>query len=174
MQEPWVQSLGWEDPLEKGMATHCSILVWRIPWTEEPAGLQSTGSKRVGHDWSNEALPSTHWMPGGTQSPTPTLPVLTTTGVSGGVNRCWWRSTWVRRPLEASASKSTDSCRAHLGITVPSRDQPHPPPQPWKSKFRCTFLPRWCVTVFTPLGLRGWGREQYLVFIIFVCFVLLL
>ena len=50
MQETWVQSLGWEDPLEKGMATHCSILVWRIPWTEEPAGLQSTGSKRVGHD----------------------------------------------------------------------------------------------------------------------------
>ena len=50
MQEMWVQSLGWEDPLEKGMATHCSILVWRIPWMEEPGGLQSTGSKRVGRD----------------------------------------------------------------------------------------------------------------------------
>ena len=45
MQESWVQSLGWEDPLEKGMATHCSILAWRIPWTEEPGGLQSKGSK---------------------------------------------------------------------------------------------------------------------------------
>ena len=50
MQESWVQSLGWEDPLEKGMATHSSILVWRIPWTEEPGGLQSIGSQRVGHD----------------------------------------------------------------------------------------------------------------------------
>ena len=43
MQETLVQSLGWEDPLEKEMATHSSILVWRIPWTEEPGGLQSTG-----------------------------------------------------------------------------------------------------------------------------------
>ena len=50
MQETWVQSLGWEDPLEKGMATHCSILAWRIPWTEEPGGLQSMGSSRVRHD----------------------------------------------------------------------------------------------------------------------------
>ena len=43
MQETWVQSLGWEDPLEKGKATHSSILAWRIPWTEEPGGLQSMG-----------------------------------------------------------------------------------------------------------------------------------
>jgi len=50
MWETWVQSLGWEDPLEKEMATHSSILAWRIPWTEEPGGLQSTGSQRVGHD----------------------------------------------------------------------------------------------------------------------------
>ena len=48
--ETWVRSLGWEDPLEKGMATHSSILAWRIPWTEEPGGLQSTGSQKVGHD----------------------------------------------------------------------------------------------------------------------------
>ena len=45
-----VQPLGREEPLEKGMATHSSILAWRIPWTEEPGGLQSTGSQRVGHD----------------------------------------------------------------------------------------------------------------------------
>ena len=45
MLEAWVQSLGWEDPLEEEMATHSSILAWRIPWTEEPGGLQSTGSK---------------------------------------------------------------------------------------------------------------------------------
>ena len=49
-QEMWIQSLGQEDPLEKGIATHSSILAWRIPWTEEPGGLQSMGSHRVGHD----------------------------------------------------------------------------------------------------------------------------
>ena len=48
MLETWVRSLGWEDPLEKGKATHSSILSWRIPWTEEPGGLQSVGSQRVG------------------------------------------------------------------------------------------------------------------------------
>ena len=47
MQETQVQSLGWEDPLEKGMATHSSILAWRIPWTEEPGGLQSMGRKEL-------------------------------------------------------------------------------------------------------------------------------
>ena len=49
MQETWVRSLGWEDPLEKEMAIHSSIHAGRIPWTEEPGGLQSTGSQRVGH-----------------------------------------------------------------------------------------------------------------------------
>ena len=49
MQETGVQSLGWEDPLEKRMATHSRILAFRIPWTEEPGGLQSVGSQRVGH-----------------------------------------------------------------------------------------------------------------------------
>ena len=49
-QEIQVQSLGREDPLEEGIATHSSILAWRIPWTEEPGELQSTGSQRVGHD----------------------------------------------------------------------------------------------------------------------------
>ena len=50
MHETRVPSLGWEDLLEKGMATHSSILAWRIPWTEEPGGLQSMGSQRVEHD----------------------------------------------------------------------------------------------------------------------------
>ena len=50
MQETWVQSLGWEDPLEEGMATHSSILAWRLPWTEEPGGLPSMGLQRVRHD----------------------------------------------------------------------------------------------------------------------------
>ena len=68
MQETWVQSLGWEDLLEKEMATRSSILAWKIPWMEEPGGLQSVGSQRVRHDWvtslflsflpfSNSAMP---------------------------------------------------------------------------------------------------------------------
>ena len=50
MQETWVLSLGWEGPLEKGMASHSSVFAWTIPWTEEPGGLQSKGSQSVGHD----------------------------------------------------------------------------------------------------------------------------
>ena len=50
MRETQVRSLGWEDPLEKEMATHSSTLAWKIPWTEEPGRLQSMGSQRVGHD----------------------------------------------------------------------------------------------------------------------------
>ena len=50
MRETQVPSLGWEDPLEKEMATHSSTLAWKIPWTEEPGMLQSMGSQRVGHD----------------------------------------------------------------------------------------------------------------------------
>ena len=50
MQETWVRSLDWKDPLEKEMATHSSVLAWRIPWTDEPGGLQFMGSQSVGHD----------------------------------------------------------------------------------------------------------------------------
>ena len=50
VQETWVPSLGWEDPLEKDTATHSSILAWKISWTEEPGWLQFMGSQRVGHD----------------------------------------------------------------------------------------------------------------------------
>ena len=49
MRETWVGSLGWDDPLDEGMTTDSSILAWRIPWTEEPGGLQFTGSQRVRH-----------------------------------------------------------------------------------------------------------------------------
>ena len=54
MQETWVQSLGWKDPLEKEMATHSSILAWEIPWTEEPGRLQPMGSQRAEHDLATE------------------------------------------------------------------------------------------------------------------------
>ena len=60
MQETWVLSLDWEDPLEKGMAAHSSILAWQIPWTEEPGGLQSMGSRRVGHNLSDLACMLCH------------------------------------------------------------------------------------------------------------------
>ena len=50
MRETWVRSLGWEDPLEKEMVIHSSILAWRIPWMEKPGRLQSRGSQRIGHD----------------------------------------------------------------------------------------------------------------------------
>ena len=60
MQETWVWSLGWEDPLEKEMATHSNILAWKIPWTEEPGRLQSLGSQRVRHDWVTHTHTHTH------------------------------------------------------------------------------------------------------------------
>ena len=56
-QETWLWSLGQEDPLEEEMATHSNTLAWEIPWTEEPGGLQSMGSQRVGHDWVTLILP---------------------------------------------------------------------------------------------------------------------
>ena len=60
-QETRVWSLHCEDPLEKGMATHSSILAWRIPWSEEHGGLQSKGSQRVRHDWATNLKSPTHW-----------------------------------------------------------------------------------------------------------------
>ena len=73
MWETWVGSLGWEDPLDEGRATPCSIFAWRIPWTEEPGGLQPTGSQRVRHDWG-----------------TPTHVVVAgATGDEGGYPRVW-------------------------------------------------------------------------------------
>ena len=57
MQETWVQSLGWEDPLEKGTAIHSSVLAWRIPWT-----IQSMGSQRVGHNWETFTFTMVFWL----------------------------------------------------------------------------------------------------------------
>ena len=61
MRETWVRSLRREDPLEKKMATHSSILAWKIPWTEEPGRLQSLGSQTVGHDWATSLSLSWPW-----------------------------------------------------------------------------------------------------------------
>ena len=60
MRETWVQSLGWEDSLEKGMATHSSILAWRIPWAEEPDELESMGSQRVRPKWATRHSTARH------------------------------------------------------------------------------------------------------------------
>ena len=79
MRETWIRFLGWEDPLEKEMATHSSILAWRISWTEEPGGLQSLGSLRVRHDratslslfivmhWRRKWQPTPVFLPGESQ-----------------------------------------------------------------------------------------------------------
>ena len=63
MQETQVWSPGWEDPLEKEMATHSSTLAWKIPWMEEPGRLQSMGLQRVGHDWATELNWFEHLVP---------------------------------------------------------------------------------------------------------------
>ena len=60
--ETWVQSLDWEDSLEKRMAIHSSILAWRIPWTEEPGRLWSLGSQRIEYDWATNVLLSFHFF----------------------------------------------------------------------------------------------------------------
>ena len=75
VQKVWVWSLGWEDPLEEEMATHSSIPAWRIPWTEEPGGLQSMGLQRVRHNWATNTTTTnylgtvscffTPWIPSG-------------------------------------------------------------------------------------------------------------
>ena len=85
MWEIWIWSLGWEDPLEKSMANHSSILAWRIPWTEETGGLQSLGSERVRHYWMTNAFTFTCTS----SSPSPVLPTLSLpTPNSSGNHQC--------------------------------------------------------------------------------------
>ena len=68
MQETWVRFLGWEDPLEKEVATHSNILAWRIPFTEAPGGLQSMGVARVRHDLATKPPPAGSFLEKGTQT----------------------------------------------------------------------------------------------------------
>ena len=68
MQYMWVQFLGWEDPLEKEVATHFSVLAWEIPWTEEPGGLQSMGPQRVGHILATQQILSSELCVKGIQN----------------------------------------------------------------------------------------------------------
>ena len=83
MKETWVQSLGQEDTLEKGMATHYSILAWRIPWTEKPGGLQSMGSQIVRHNWATNTFTSfiqSYMIPGHLRS--------------SSILNLWWIKRW--------------------------------------------------------------------------------
>ena len=100
MQERWVQSLGWEDPLQKGMATHSRILAWRISWTEEPGGLQSIGLQRVGHVGSNLA-PTHAWSKGGLPSwlRQSSACQYRRTGFDPRVGKILWRRKWQPAPV---------------------------------------------------------------------------
>ena len=129
MQETWVW--GWEDPLEKVMATHFSILAWRIPWTEEPGRLQSMGLQRAGHDWVANTLTFTG--------------VIFCTIYVIFSNIKWmlkWRSTkfhlWIfSLPLDGQPFNLSSSSDAHV-------TQPTPPPKflpvPPNEEFHCTIL----------------------------------
>ena len=75
MQETWVRSLGWEDSLEKEMATRSSIHAWEIPWTEEPGRLQPMGLQRVGHDWVTKHSTATVITSGQGEEEEPRIPI---------------------------------------------------------------------------------------------------
>ena len=93
MQETWVRSLDWEDPLEKGTVTHSSILAWKIPRAEEPGRLQSMGLLRVGHDWATSVSLFTfmHWRR--KWQPTPVFLPGESQGWWGLVGCCLWGRT---------------------------------------------------------------------------------
>ena len=85
--ETWVWSLGWEDPLEKGMATHSNTLAWRTPWTEEPSGLQSMGSQRIRHGYFLYLL--SNWASSGLNSSSAKLHVFRLSSVLGNGATKW-------------------------------------------------------------------------------------
>ena len=90
IQETWVWSLDGEDPLEEHMASHSSILPWRIPWTEEPGRVQSTGSQRVWHDWATEHA-CTYWVYIPDLCPVPLYRSLLIDYMSCGWNMSHWK-----------------------------------------------------------------------------------
>ena len=131
VQESQVQSLGGEDPLEKGMTTHLSILAWRIPWTEEPGGLQSMGSQRVGHNWVTNTFTlapcQTHFQ----------HLVLLIFPVSWGRRVLYYHYYYphfLSEQTEASTSRETMSLRWHLEplsfSPLHPGTLPPPPPHP--------------------------------------------
>ena len=90
VQETWVRSLGWEDPLEECMAIHSSVLSWRIPWTEKPGELQSTGLQRVGHELSSKQQWTKKGRGENRNEVAPTGDVQVRMNVSRGLNQRQW------------------------------------------------------------------------------------
>ena len=121
MRETRVWSLGWEDPLEKEMATHSSTLAWKIPWTEEPGRLKSMGSQRVGHDWATSLLIILDLL--GHLSPTT---------LSEGYIRIkvrFWPNSWLNEfwPNESSHYLLAKRChRTYSWILIKHRTPTHP------------------------------------------------
>ena len=128
MQEMQVWSLGQEDSLEKEMATHSSILAWRIPWTEEPGGLQSMGSQRVRHDWTTNTHTHTHRH---THRHTHTHPVIQKSYTWVFIQEKWQskqsevaQKTCIGLPCWLGGEESTCQCRRHRFDSW-SRRTPH-------------------------------------------------
>ena len=118
MQEMQVQNLSWEDPLEEDMATHSSILAWKIPWTEEPGGLQSRGLQRLGHDWAIAHARSV----AGTPSP----------WLWGGGH--WGRKLSLGKPARSAMGGNSAAAPQFWNLGFSCRglehwDHPHPHPQ---------------------------------------------
>ena len=111
MQESWVGSLGGEDLLEKGMVTYSSILIWRIPWTEEPGGLQSMGSQRIGHDRVTFTFGAGLGFPGGSvikNPPAKAGDVGSVPGVGRSPGERKWQPTPVFLPGEIPWTEEPD------------------------------------------------------------------
>ena len=157
MQKSWVQSLGWEDPLEKEIATHSSILAWKFPWTEEPGRLQSMELQRVGHDWATEHS---------------TIPYFISKETGPEIERPPPRS-----PLELS-SPNTQSTLLLLPVVVPPGVQVKsakvavdpPSLSPVSSSWACMLShfsrvqlceTPWTATRQAPLSMR-FSRQEYL------------
>ena len=150
--ETTVRTLSWEDPLEKGMATHSSILAWKIPWTEELGRLQSMGSQRVGQDWRTNADPLYRWgawgwhrlnnWPQHTQDtggrdgiPSPfSLVILSSQWLASGGGWGWGR--WMETPMEKSTWTSTFQLFRALSLVL-------------------------CVTCITSGGIRAGGVASF-------------
>ena len=163
VQETWVWSLGWENFLEREMAIHSSILAWRIPWTEEPGGLQSMGSQRAGHDWAHTHA-ATH------------IP-------QGLGKRMHW---WVAEPSSFSTIVSKQ-CHPHslntnicLWMPRQKKKDPLPPPAPAAPlpgvPFRCplVLLTFGCLSLISKLyhSLKHTPKCKFLRFILnflYVC-----
>ena len=154
MQETQVRFLGGEDPLEKEMAIHSSTLAWKIPWTEEPGGLQSMGSQRVGHDWVTSLSPSLHIPPYGAHPVSRSFkfsPHFLFGKVTGHLVPRTWLALWLKGYLPSNRRRGlrgeqTGLCRLwHLFIhpsmlslmrSTVIKNLPHTWRQTW-------FLPSW-------------------------------